>query len=350
MGGNAPRYTVDYDARTVYDFLLSLAAAPRGFHELPEDNERWLQQARAKLPADVLAGAFVGGSEGEGVASELAGLVVLHPDITDAAGFVEYVEELTPREIVEALVRVQAPDCDVDDVDRLLIQARSGDEAARVQVEDLCGWPVDDAKLATLAAIVHDPVATGARLRIALHAWLEPYREIEERVRRAIERDLANRRAESELSASDAVERATGGIRLAADPSVRRVILAPSYFARPYNYVFSGEDWRLFCYPMSEDAIEERDVLAPPASTVTLYHALSDPSRLRVLRLLASRDMYMTEIAQQLELSKPTIKHHLAQLRAAGLLTMTDDGALTYYSLRRDRLDQVGLELKRYLS
>jgi DNA-binding transcriptional ArsR family regulator len=48
-------------------------------------------------------------------------------------------------------------------------------------------------------------------------------------------------------------------------------------------------------------------------------------------------------------LSKPTVSHHLALLRAAGLVTITEAGALTYYSLRRERIADAGLELGRLL-
>ena len=81
-----------------------------------------------------------------------------------------------------------------------------------------------------------------------------------------------------------------------------------------------------------------------------LHRALGDESRLRILRLLAAGDLYLTEIAQALDLSKPTIKHHLAQLRAAGLVTITEEGSLTYYSLRRDRLGEVGDDLRRFIT
>ena len=79
------------------------------------------------------------------------------------------------------------------------------------------------------------------------------------------------------------------------------------------------------------------------------FRGLGDPTRLRILKLLADRDWYLTELATQLEFSKPTIKHHLAQLRAAGLVTVTEEGSLTYYSIRRERLEEAGLELGRYL-
>ena len=44
------------------------------------------------------------------------------------------------------------------------------------------------------------------------------------------------------------------------------------------------------------------------------------------------------------------VKHHLALLRAAGLVTLTEEGGLSYYSLRRERLDDASSELKRYLA
>src|SRR4029079_11149169 len=91
------------------------------------------------------------------------------------------------------------------------------------------------------------------------------------------------------------------------------------------------------------------DSLAAPPAVVRLHRALGDATRLKILKLLASRDLYLTEIAQQLALSKPTIKHHLALLRSAGLVTITESGTVMYYSLRRNRLDDASAEIKRFL-
>jgi DNA-binding transcriptional ArsR family regulator len=127
------------------------------------------------------------------------------------------------------------------------------------------------------------------------------------------------------------------------------VVLAPSYFSRPYNFLMSGGDWRFFGYPVADDALEATDPLAAPQSVLRLHRALGDETRLRILKLLAGRDLYLTEIAQQLELSKPTIKHHLALLRAAGLVTITESGTVMYYTLRRNRLDDATADIKRFL-
>ena len=120
-----------------------------------------------------------------------------------------------------------------------------------------------------------------------------------------IERDIAARLAESgRLEPGDLIERVTGGIRFVPDTAVRRVILAPSYFSRPFNWVHSGPDWRLFCYPVADAAIEERDRQAPSAAMIRLYRTLGDESRLRILKLLVDRDMYLTEIAEALGYSE----------------------------------------------
>jgi DNA-binding transcriptional ArsR family regulator len=111
----------------------------------------------------------------------------------------------------------------------------------------------------------------------------------------------------------------------------------------------SAGDWRFFGYPVADSALDPSDELSPPLAVIRLHRALGDETRLRILKLLASKDLYLTEIAQQLDLSKPTIKHHLSLLRSAGLVTITESGTVMYYSLRRTRLDDASADIKRFL-
>src|SRR3954451_12034119 len=112
----------------------------------------------------------------------------------------------------------------------------------------------------------------------------------------------------------------------------------------------SARDWRLFGYPVADSALGPSDALTPPLSVLRLHRALGDETRLRILKLLSARDLYLTEIAQQLDLSKPTIKHHLAILRSAGLVTIVEAGSVIYYSLRRGRIDDASSELGAFLT
>jgi len=66
--------------------------------------------------------------------------------------------------------------------------------------------------------------------------------------------------------------------------------------------------------------------------------ALADASRLKILGLLASRECSVEELASLLDLKAPTVSHHLARLRDAGLVGMRSEGNSHLY-----RLDEAGL-------
>jgi ArsR family transcriptional regulator len=62
--------------------------------------------------------------------------------------------------------------------------------------------------------------------------------------------------------------------------------------------------------------------------------ALADPTRLRMLDLLAqqSAPLCVCEITDQFAQQQPTISHHLRILREAGLITGEKRGTWAYYS------------------
>lgn len=335
-GSATPVETV-FQVRTAFDFAISLACEVGGGDELPPADRRWLETARASLPAAVRPAiddeSFIFG----------AALAVDHEEVVDAAAYVELLRAASGRDFAAAVFA----DNSRDTGRRALIdRALDGDPEASAEL--VSSWP--DPKREWVTRMLAEPDAALAEVTALMAAWLPRYQEIEPRVRQILERDVELRTTDRvRLAAPELIERTTNGIRWLSEPGVRRVILAPSYLVRPYNFTFAGGDWRMFLFPVADVALDVDDPLAPPASVVRLHRALGDDTRLRILRLLRDRDWYLTEIAERLELSKPTIKHHLAQLRAAGLVTLTEEGGLSYYSLRRDRLDDASGELKRYL-
>lgn len=61
------------------------------------------------------------------------------------------------------------------------------------------------------------------------------------------------------------------------------------------------------------------------------FRALADPTRRRILRLVASTPLSAGEIATYFEATRPAISQHLRILRAAGLLTETREGVRRIY-------------------
>lgn len=57
------------------------------------------------------------------------------------------------------------------------------------------------------------------------------------------------------------------------------------------------------------------------------------PTRRRILELLRAGDMTVGELAEHFDISKPSLSHHLATLRSAGLVTDERHGQNIVYSL-----------------
>jgi DNA-binding transcriptional ArsR family regulator len=334
-------YTVEWDVRPVYDFVFSLSDDAGSTDDLPAADRQWLADARSSLPQDLRASARQ--LFGEEVAIQIATFAVERPDLRTARQFVDAIEAAGPTEVLGAVFCELAREPGLQE---LIDAVLAGHRGRLGELEALLPEWHREERLRMLG----EADATYDEVVGVLRAWLEAFEPIEERVAAMGERDYALRAPDrGSLGPADLVERTTNGLRWLGEPGVRRIILAPSYFSRPYNFLLAGGDWRFFGYPIADDALDAVDPLAPPQSVVRLHRALGDDTRLRILKLLAARDLYLTEIAQALELSKPTIKHHLALLRAAGLVTVTESGTVMYYSVRRQRLDDASIELKAFL-
>jgi DNA-binding transcriptional ArsR family regulator len=334
-------FTVEWDVRSLYDFLFSLTGDAGATDDLPEADRTWLREARAGLAPELTAD--VEELFGAQLCIFLAAFVVEHPEMSTVDELLELLDTVPTRDLVATVLRDFAHD---PELAPLVERASAGDVEAREALRAAGGGHKDD-----LLTLLDDPATTHRRLVRVLQAWAVPFATIEPRIRAIQERDAALRAPDrGAYSGSELIERTTGGIRWLPEVGIRRVILAPSYFSRPYNYLLAGDGWRFFGYPVADDALDVEDRLAPPPAMVRLHRALGDETRLRILKLLAGQDLYLTEIAQQLELSKPTIKHHLALLRSAGLVTVIEAGSVIYYNLRRDRLEAASGDLGRFLA
>lgn len=62
-----------------------------------------------------------------------------------------------------------------------------------------------------------------------------------------------------------------------------------------------------------------------------LFKALSDPTRLRLLGLLAEGEVCVCFLCEALKLVQPTVSRHLAYLKRAGLVTARREGQWSHY-------------------
>jgi len=66
---------------------------------------------------------------------------------------------------------------------------------------------------------------------------------------------------------------------------------------------------------------------------VTLFQALGDPTRLRLLNLMAAGEVCVCYFIEILDEPQPKISRHLAYLRRAGLVTARRDGKWMHYTM-----------------
>lgn len=72
-----------------------------------------------------------------------------------------------------------------------------------------------------------------------------------------------------------------------------------------------------------------------------LFKALNDPTRRQILDLLRSGNLTAGDIADQFEMTKPSISHHLDLLRQAGLVDSVKTGQFIHYTLNTTVLDEM---------
>jgi DNA-binding transcriptional ArsR family regulator len=340
--GSVAPIRVELDARTAYDFVISLSEEAGATEDLLPADHDWLVAAHAELTAEAqetLRDAFA-----VELCLGVALLAIDRPEVRTAADLVALVEATSPVVIARTVFAEELQD---PSLRPLIERALAGDQTVfETLTPKLSEWHPDER-----TNLLRRPEAYQRQILAVLRAWLPRFEQVEDRVAAMIRRDVDARAGDLAVMAPvDLIEKTTGGVRWLPEPGVRRVVLAPSYFARPYNYMLMGDDCRFLAYPLADGALDRADPFAPPLSVVRFHRALGDDTRLRILRLLVDRDWYLTELAQQLELSKPTVKHHLGQLRAAGLVTVTEGGQLMYWSLRRQRIEEACRELLDFLA
>jgi len=81
-----------------------------------------------------------------------------------------------------------------------------------------------------------------------------------------------------------------------------------------------------------------------------IFKALSDENRIRILKLLQSGEKCACKLLEELNISQPTLSHHMKILCDAGIVTGRREGKWTHYSICCDGVRNIRMLLKELLS
>jgi predicted transcriptional regulator len=94
--------------------------------------------------------------------------------------------------------------------------------------------------------------------------------------------------------------------------------------------------------PSMADAFQNQD---QAEQLVAFFKGLADVTRLKLIGLLAGRELSVEELVAALDVRQPTVSHHLAKLRLLGLIKLRKEGQVHYYSLDEAYLQRLARSL-----
>jgi ArsR family transcriptional regulator len=92
------------------------------------------------------------------------------------------------------------------------------------------------------------------------------------------------------------------------------------------------------CAPLGAEVLSDEEA----AATAELFKALADPTRIRIVNLLATsggESVCVCHLIEPLGLSQPTVSHHMKRLLDVGLVEREQRGKWAYFSLRSDAVE-----------
>jgi len=145
------------------------------------------------------------------------------------------------------------------------------------------------------------------------------------------------------------IEYASGGVVIEDIPDLQTVVLLPTIHNRPINMYCFYNTLMIIQYPVDVPSDNEDE---PPTVLLRLTKALSDPTRLRLLRYAANEPKTLWELQSVLGQTSDTMMHHLLMLRVAGLLRVhlgSEGEGNERYSVRPDGASDLQMFLESYI-
>lgn len=328
---------LSWDWGTAYDLFISL-------HVLHEPNKfglrgSWAAGVRSRVPGDereIL-------EEAQNLFQLPVHWVHALPDPKDGSTALRTLEKLDPKERLPALAISAETPPQLAEVLMSVAERGSWDESDQEALREKQKEKGAPPRPKTLAAILDwwaRAEEFGERYSEALLSYYQVFfAEEEMHIRPVLQESVDHaRRLAEDLEVPELVEELSQGLRFESLPDFSELILAPSFWSTPL-VIFNelGERRMLLVYgARPADASLVPGEVVPDALLLSLK-ALADPTRLRILRYLASQPLTPAQLSRRLRLRAPTVIHHLNTLRLAGLVHVTlKSGGERRYAMRSE--------------
>lgn len=96
------------------------------------------------------------------------------------------------------------------------------------------------------------------------------------------------------------------------------------------------------------DIDKHAEVTDPEEEIEQIMKVLGDKSRRKIIKLLHKQSLYVNEIAEKMDMSAPTVSHHLTALQNYEIVEYERREHRLYYYLREDKLDALLEKVKLY--
>jgi DNA-binding transcriptional ArsR family regulator len=340
-----------WDWGTAYDLLASLHVLhhPEHFGLRPS----WAAGVRSRLAAPHRT---ILEESQEIFFSSPLGWVASLPDPRDADTIITSLAQIFPAERLPTLAFHLDVSPEIQDCLKEVLTRRSWDEKDLEQLRQghhKASNRLDRTMLVTTLNWWSHPEEFGERYLQALQAYVTVFfAEEEQRIKPYLKQALA--RAQELATSLDFPKlflELSQGVKIAFLEEADEVTFVPSYWSTPlvmYDCVVKGKWVVLFGARPTEVALVPGELV--PDSLLHALKALSDPTRLLILRYLSDQPQTPSQLARKLRLRPPTVIHHLNALRLAGLVyVIMEEQEEKRYTVRALAIEETFHVLNKFL-
>jgi DNA-binding transcriptional ArsR family regulator len=324
---------LEWDWGTAYEFILSLDTIFRPkMHGVPAP---WAAGVRKRLSPPMQAGlkSFFAPPH------EIFAYLPLHlvhemEPPKDALRFLDFIEAIPERDFSRSMHIPLVAGMPVAQIIRKGLEGEAVSDAEIEEYRRSIGRvrilpPPTHAEARRLFDEMADPATTKRRWLAVMREYYAVFFEEEEaRLAPVLKGMLAEAQGLSETTTvSDLIERLSNGFTISEESRLTRLILVPSVWCHPFVvHVNLAPSEMLVAWGAHPPGYRLAPGESVPDQALLVLRALSDPTRLRLLRLLSVEPRTPQALAHELKLSLPTVSHHMRELRLAGLVRLEIPG------------------------